>query len=348
MSNPIIEVQGLTKTFKTLKKSSGLWGAMKGLFSRKYEVKRAVDDISFSIDPGEMVGYIGANGAGKSTTIKMMSGILTPTSGQCLVNGLIPYKQRTQNAQQIGVVFGQKTQLWWDLPLRETFSILKEIYQVPKKDFEKRYALLEEVLGLKEFVTSPVRTLSLGQRMRADLASSLLHNPKVLFLDEPTIGLDVVVKEKILQTIKTINQEEGTTLILTTHDMRDIEELCSRIIIIDEGRIMFDGSIDEIKNQYGYNRILTMEARITQGFESFPLVKRLSLNEEDIFQEVEDGRLKVRFDRRKVKAADVLGLVMKEFGVVDMSIQETPIEDIVKELYRKGLGSRSVEEKENA
>jgi ABC-2 type transport system ATP-binding protein len=339
----MIEAKNLSKHFKTLKKEPGFLGAVKGLFSRKYDVKKAVDGISFEIDKGEMVGYIGANGAGKSTTIKMMTGILTPTSGECTVGGLIPYKNRQKNARQIGVVFGQKTQLWWDLPLSETFSILKEIYRVEEKAFNERYAFLDEVLGLKEFLSSPVRTLSLGQRMRADLASALLHNPSVLFLDEPTIGLDVVVKEKILAAIKNINKEYGTTLILTTHDMADIEELCSRIIIIDEGQIMFDGSLEEIKNRYGYNRILKMEARNHQEFSDFPLGQKLGLGEKDIRHWLEDGSLFVRFDRRKTTAASILDLTLKPFGVMDMSIQETPIEDIVKQLYKKGLREEGAE-----
>jgi ABC-2 type transport system ATP-binding protein len=334
----MIEAKNLSKHFKTLKKEPGFMGAVKGLFSRKYKVKKAVDGISFRIEKGEMVGYIGANGAGKSTTIKMMTGILTPTGGECTVNGLVPYKNRQKNARQIGVVFGQKTQLWWDLPLSETFSILKEIYRVPDKAFQERYAFLEEVLGLKEFLSSPVRTLSLGQRMRADLASALLHNPSVLFLDEPTIGLDVVVKEKILAAIKTINKEYGTTLILTTHDMADIEELCSRIIIIDQGQIMFDGSLEDIKNRYGYNRILKMEARSMEDFDAFPLGKKLGLNTKELSHWTEEGSLYVRFDRRKTTAANVLDLVLKPFGILDMSILETPIEDIVKQLYKHGLG----------
>lgn len=331
----MILAKNLSKHFKTLQKPSGFWGAVKGLFSRKYTLKKAVDEISFHIKEGEMVGYIGANGAGKSTTIKMMTGILTPTSGECIVGGLVPYQSRQKNAQQIGVVFGQKTQLWWDLPLSETFTILREIYQVPEKDFQERFAFLDEVLGLSEFLSSPVRTLSLGQRMRADLASSLLHNPKVLFLDEPTIGLDLVVKERILAAIKEINRKFKTTLILTTHDMADIEELCSRIIIIDRGKIMFDGSLDRIKEQYGYNRILKMEARITQGFQDFPIASNLDIPQKSIDQWVEEGSLLVRFDRRKTSATDILGLLMKPFAVQDISIQETPIEEIVKDLYRQ-------------
>ena len=234
MNENLIELNNVRKEFVTAKHYPGFKGAVKGLFSKETVTKTAVDDISFAIQEGEMVGYIGSNGAGKSTTIKMMSGILTPTSGTCVVNGLEPYRERKRNAKNIGVVFGQRTQLWWDLPLGETYTVLKEIYEVRKEDFEERMGFLNEVLNLQEFIHSTVRTLSLGQRMRADLAAALLHNPKVLYLDEPTIGLDVVVKDRIRQAIREINQKYNTTVILTTHDLNDIEELCQRIIIIEK------------------------------------------------------------------------------------------------------------------
>lgn len=237
----MITVENLTKEFKSYKKNPGFKGTVKGLFSREVVIKKAVDNISFHIDKGEIVGYIGSNGAGKSTTIKMMTGILVPTAGRCVVNGIIPYENRMENAQQIGVVFGQRTQLWWDLPLTETFTILKEIYNVSDQDFKERMAFLDQVLNLSEFINNTVRTLSLGQRMRADLGAALLHNPKVLYLDEPTIGLDVVVKENIRLAIKEINREFKTTVVLTTHDLGDIEELCNRIIIIDAGKKIYDG-----------------------------------------------------------------------------------------------------------
>lgn len=206
-----------------------------------------MDQISFEIEKGEIVGYIGANGAGKSTIIKKMTGILTPTSGQVTVDGSIPYENRQKNAMDIGVVFGQRTQLWWDLPLTETFSLPKEIYDVSDEVFNERMEFLNEILELKPFLLSLVRTLSLGQRMRADIAAALIHNPKVIYLDEPTIGLDVIVKENVRRAIKEINQKYGTTIILTTHDLSDIEELCQRIIIIDEGKKIYDGSLEEIK-----------------------------------------------------------------------------------------------------
>lgn len=247
----MIEVNHVSKEFVSPKKYPGLKGAIKGLFSNEKVTKVAVDDISFKINDGEIVGYIGSNGAGKSTTIKMMTGILNPTKGECLVNGVNPSKKRMDNAKNIGVVFGQRTQLWWDLPLSESFTILKEIYDVSDEEYKERMSFLNEVLGLTEFFDRPVRTLSLGQRMRADLGASLIHNPKVLYLDEPTIGLDLVVKDKIRDAIKEINERYNTTVILTTHDIGDIEELCSRIIIIDQGKKIYDGTLDKLKRTYG-------------------------------------------------------------------------------------------------
>lgn len=246
----MIEVNHISKEFVSPKKYPGLKGAIKGLFSKEKVIKKAVDDISFQIQDGEIVGYIGSNGAGKSTTIKMMTGILTPTTGNCIVNGVDPNKKRKENAQNIGVVFGQRTQLWWDLPLSESFTILKEIYNVSEEEYKKQMEFLNEVLELSEFFDRPVRNLSLGQRMRADLGAALLHNPKVLYLDEPTIGLDVLVKDNIRKAIKEINEKYHTTVILTTHDIGDIEELCDRIIIIDEGKKIYDGGIEELKASY--------------------------------------------------------------------------------------------------
>ena len=255
----MIEVNHVSKEFISPKKYPGLKGAIKGLFAREKVKKVAVDDISFTIGDGEIVGYIGSNGAGKSTTIKMMTGILRPTSGNILVNGIDPSQNRKENASNIGVVFGQRTQLWWDLPLSESFTILKEIYDVSDEDYQTRMEFINGVLELSEFFDRPVRTLSLGQRMRADLGAALLHNPKVLYLDEPTIGLDIVVKDNIRKAIRQINQQHDTTVILTTHDIGDIEELCSRIIIIDEGRKIYDGTLQHLRDTYGTHRIIRME-----------------------------------------------------------------------------------------
>lgn len=331
----MIVAEHLTKHFTVVKKEKGLGGAFRSLFERKNETIRAVEDVNFEIGDGEMVGYIGANGAGKSTTIKMMTGILTPTSGRCEVNGLVPYEKRVENAKSIGVVFGQKTQLWWDLPLRETYSILKEIYCVDDRDFAERYDFLNGILGLEEFSRIAVRSLSLGQRMRADLASALLHQPKVLFLDEPTIGLDVMVKQKIREAIREINGRFGTTLILTTHDLNDIEELCSRIIIIDKGRLLYDGSIRAIKDKFGFVRTMQIETREAGAMDGLNAGKMFGLPEEDLSMSNSEGRYLIRFNRNKITAGEILGKLMKKVSVLDMSIQDIEIEDIVKKIYSR-------------
>ncbi len=330
----MIIAENLTKDFTISKKDPGFLGTVKGLFMPRKEIKRAVDDISFTIPTGEMVGYIGANGAGKSTTIKMLTGILNPTSGRAEVHGLVPYKDRQKNARQIGVVFGQRTQLWWDLPLGETFSILREIYEVPKDEAASRMKYLNEVLALEEFISQPVRTLSLGQRMRADLAASLLHNPRVLFLDEPTIGLDIVVKDKVLSAIKDINRQYGTTVILTTHNMDDIEQLCSRVIIIDEGKKVHDGSLLQIKQTYGYMKSLVMEIRDTEKAAVLKLNDHFKLEETDLSSEIKENTLTLRFNSLKIKASELLFYVMQQLPVLDMKVMETDIEDIVKEIYQ--------------
>ena len=333
----MIEAVGITKDFKSYKKYPGLKGAVKSLFSRETVIKRAVDDISFSIRKGEIVGYIGANGAGKSTTIKIMSGILVPTAGHCEVAGLVPYKNRTANARNIGVVFGQRTQLWWDLPLTETFTILKEIYDVPESDFKRRMEYLNNILGLEEFASSTVRTLSLGQRMRADLAASLLHNPPVLYLDEPTIGLDIAVKDKIRQAIREINAEYQTTIVLTTHDLRDIEMLCSRIIIIDEGRMVYDGSLEQIKTRFGRKGVLVIEPDDQKDFDALDITGRFKDRDGAITCATDEGRATVTFDKNKLSAAELLGYILSRTTLSDISIGETSIEDIVKQIYTEGI-----------
>ena len=247
----MIKVENLKKEFQKTIKDPGLKGSVKSLFHKKTEIVKAVDGITFDVDEGEILGFIGPNGAGKSTAIKMLTGILTPTSGTLEINGQIPYKNRKNYVKEIGVVFGQRTQLWWDLPLVESFSVLKEIYKIEPNKFKDRMEFLNNVLELEPFIKSPVRTLSLGQRMRADIAASMLHSPKVLFLDEPTIGLDVVVKDNIRNAIKEINENDKTTIILTTHDLSDIELLCKRIVMIDKGKIVYDGDIDAMKEKFG-------------------------------------------------------------------------------------------------
>lgn len=335
MSENVIELKNVRKEFVSTKHYPGLKGAVRGLFTREKETKVAVDDISLDIKAGEMVGYIGSNGAGKSTTIKIMSGILTPTSGTCMVNGLEPYRNRKNNAQNIGVVFGQRTQLWWDLPLSETYTVLKEIYEVNDSDFKERMNFFHEVLGLQEFIHSTVRTLSLGQRMRADLAAALLHNPKVLYLDEPTIGLDIMVKDKIRQAIREINEKYHTTVILTTHDLNDIEELCKRIVIIDAGRKIYDSTLEQLKRDYGNYCSILFEWKEIPDQASL-----LRLQDPDKGLTVSDHEkgTHVSFSKNQMTVADVISRVMHIAEVKDIEIKETELTDIVKEIYQHGQG----------
>lgn len=331
----MIEVKNLKREFKMNKKYPGFKGAIKSFFSREYTIKTAVDNISFNIDDGEVVGYIVANGAGKSTTIKMMTGILTPTSGSVLVNGIVPYENREENAKSIGVVFGQKTQLWWDLPLSETFSLLKDIYDVGDKKFKERMDFLNETLGLKDFMLSPVRTLSLGQRMRADLAAAFIHNPKVIYLDEPTIGLDVVVKDNVRKAIKKINEDYGTTIILTTHDSNDIEELCNRIIIIDNGKKIYDGGLNEIKEKYGYMTSIEAQMKEKVKLEEINFIKELDVQNIEI--KVIENKINITFNKNNISAADIIEKLIGKFHILDFSIKEISIEDIVKKIYKSGV-----------
>lgn len=340
----MIDVTHISKDFISPKKYPGLKGAIKGLFSSEKVIKNAVKDISFHIDKGEIVGYIGSNGAGKSTTIKMMTGILTPTSGECIANGINPSKDRKANAANIGVVFGQRTQLWWDLPLSESFSILKEIYDVSDEDYKERMKFLDEVLDLKEFMDRPVRTLSLGQRMRGDLGAALLHNPKVLYLDEPTIGLDLVVKDNMRKAIKKINEMYQTTIILTTHDIGDIEELCNRIIIIDNGTKIYDGSLDKLKSIYGSKRKISVEVKHSDSLNTLSISSKLNLPPEKCITEYDEKShtLHVTFDKHQIQTPDVLSSIMEMTDIKDVTIQETELSEIVKEIYNHGVMEETV------
>lgn len=327
----MIKVEHLRKDFKKSVKQPGLKGSIKSLIKPEVEIFQAVKDISFEVPKGQIMGFIGANGAGKSTTIKMLTGILTPSSGFCEINNQNPQKNRTKYVKDIGVVFGQRTQLWWDLALQETYSVLKEIYNVTEKDFQKRMAFLNEVLELQEFINDPVRTLSLGQRMRADIAASLLHNPKVLFLDEPTIGLDVAVKDNIRRAITQINREEQTTIILTTHDLNDIELLANRIFMIDKGEKMFDGSVEELKQTFGkiheINFVLTEPSMI--NYQPFP----------DVEVEAEGLQIKLRFDVTKYNVPDLLSYTMSHAPVKDISVKDADIEEIIRRFFRKEISN---------
>ena len=331
----MIHVNELRKEFKKAVKEPGLKGSVKALFKPEHEIITAVDNISFHVPKGEILGFIGPNGAGKSTVIKMLTGILTPTSGTCEINGFIPQKNRKKYVKEIGVVFGQRTQLWWDLALRETYSVLKEIYDVPENEFKSRMAFLNEVLELDDFIGSPVRTLSLGQRMRADIAASLLHNPKVLFLDEPTIGLDVVVKDNIRNAIKKINAEEGTTVILTTHDLSDIELLCNRIVMIDKGKKVFDGQISTLKSEFGQMRDLNFELTDTNDFSKLMYQSHFGVSEDDVELKNEGASVSLRFNSDKISVEDVLSYTLATVHVKDINLKDADIEEIIRRLYRQ-------------
>ncbi|HER1268787.1 TPA: ATP-binding cassette domain-containing protein [Streptococcus pyogenes] len=328
----MIEVSHLQKNFSKTIKEPGLKGALKSFVHPQREIFEAVKDLSFEVPKGQILGFIGANGAGKSTTIKMLTGILKPTSGYCRINGKIPQDNRQDYVRDIGAVFGQRTQLWWDLALQETYVVLKEIYDVPEKAFRKRMDFLNEVLDLNEFIKDPVRTLSLGQRMRADIAASLLHNPKVLFLDEPTIGLDVSVKDNIRRAITQINQEEETTILLTTHDLSDIEQLCDRIIMIDKGQEIFDGTVTQLKQSFGKMKSLSFELRpgqeqVVSQFMGLP----------DITVERHELSLDIQYDSSCYQTADIIQKTMADFAVRDLKMTDVDIEDIVRRFYRKEL-----------
>ena len=324
----LIEVKNLKKEFKKPVRKEGVIGYIKSLFSRKYTSLYAVNDVSFSIDQGEIVGYIGANGAGKSTTVKMMCGILHPTSGSVTIDNKDILKYRKQINKEIGVVFGQKTQLWWDIPLIETFKILKSIYEISDEDYNERFKFLSDLLDLNDFLDQNVRSLSLGQRMRADFAASLIHNPKILYLDEPTIGLDVLVKDKIRKAIKILNKKYKTTIILTTHDMKDIEELCSRIIIIDKGKILYDGNLENIKYKFG--NIKTIIFKNNTKFNKDELIKefkKISIKEND------SNDILISFSLNEVNLDNLLLSLINKYKVEDFKINDISIEDITKELY---------------
>ncbi len=338
----MIHVSELKKIFRSPKIESGFGGAVKSLFSRKFDEKVAVDNISFDIAAGEIVGYLGPNGAGKSTTIKMVTGILTPDAGSVVVDGRIPYQERIANAQHIGVVFGQRTQLWWDLPLTETFGILRKMYRVPQAVWDTRLKLLREVLGLDEFMGRTVRTLSLGQRMRADLAAAMAHAPKVLYLDEPTIGLDIVVKDQIRKAIKDFRDENGITVMLTTHDMGDIEELCPRILVIDQGKLIYDGSIDYLRAKYGTMRELHLSVRDGSELDLPALKESLAPGEKGIELSMQNNTLVITHDSTRV---DTVRLIPEALALVpsqDIRILETPVAEIIKRIYRDGMGEGAV------
>lgn len=324
---PIIRTRALRKVFRTVQRAPGAAGALRTLFSRTYEDKVAVSGVDMDIERGELVGYIGPNGAGKSTTIKMLTGILVPTSGTIEVAGIVPYEHRRQNARNIGVVFGQRSQLYWDLPLIESFELLRAIYNVPEDRYQHNLRTFTEILEMEPFIRTPVRQLSLGQRMRGDFAAALLHDPQIVYLDEPTIGLDVIAKEAIRDFVRHINEERRATVILTTHDLADVERLCRRIIIIDTGTVIYDGGIEHIKEQYGTHRtlILTLTAPHPN-----PLLDGAEIVSN------EHGLVSYRFDRRRVRADQLIRQATERYELRDVTLEEPDLESIIRRIYLEG------------
>ena len=323
----IIEAVALRKVFRSHERQSGIGGAIAALFTRSYVDKVAVDDISFSLEPGELVGYIGPNGAGKSTTIKMLTGILVPTSGVLRVAGIVPHTHRMANAANIGVVFGQRSQLYWDLPLRESFELLRAIYDVPRDRYLQNMKHFAEILDLDRFLSTPVRQLSLGERMRGDFAAAMLHDPKIVYLDEPTIGLDVVAKEAIREFIGTVNRERGTTVILTTHDLADVERLSRRIILIDDGTVIYDGSLERLRDEYGTHR--TLVVNLAEPYPDFEVAGTEIVSREA-------NLVRLRFNRREITAEALIRRVTEHYHITDVSIIEPDIESIVRTIYLEG------------
>ncbi|HYL69386.1 MAG TPA: ATP-binding cassette domain-containing protein [Candidatus Limnocylindria bacterium] len=325
----LIYVNDLCKHFRTFHRREGVWGSIQNLFVRDYKKVAAVDRVSFSIERGEMVGYIGPNGAGKSTTIKMLTGILVPTSGEIRINGYVPFRQRRQYVKTIGVVFGQRTQLWWDIAVIESFKLLRRIYDVPQRDFEARMERFDQILNIRDYLHTPVRKLSLGERMRCDLAAALLHNPPLLFLDEPTIGLDVVAKDHIRQFLRAINREFRTTVLLTTHDLDDIEELCRRIMIIDHGRVLYDGPLADLKQRLLRTKQIKFVLKDRAQAGGMAAFCRDGLEAE----QVDELTYRIRFDRVKVSTSDLIRQILANVEVRDLLIEDEPIEEIVKRIY---------------
>jgi ABC-2 type transport system ATP-binding protein len=329
----LIEVADLVKEFRSFDRKEGLRGAIENLFVRKHKIIRAVDRISFEIPAGEMVGYIGPNGAGKSTTIKMLTGILMPTAGNIVSNGFRPFADRTRYTRTIGVVFGQRTQLWWDIAVVESLRLLKNIYGVSNSDYTARLKEFDEVLEIGRYLSTPVRKLSLGERMRCDVAAALMHNPPILFLDEPTIGLDIVAKDHIRAFLKRMNREQGTTVLLTTHDLAEIEELCARLMVIDKGRLLFDGPLDKLK------RRLWRDTAIKFDLKDRDQAQRLMTFSLSGVTLERPGELTVRlrFPRESHSTADIIRRVINWVEVLDIAIEAQSIEEVVKEIYTGNL-----------
>jgi ABC-2 type transport system ATP-binding protein len=323
----VIEVQGLTKSFRTYKKKPGLAGAVKGLFHREYEMTVAVKDVRFTIEEGELVGFLGPNGAGKTTTLKMLSGLLYPTSGAARVLGYVPWERKDGYRRQFALLLGQKNQLWWDLPARESLELNARIYGIPKDSFERIVAEMTELLAVKDKLNVMVRELSLGERMKMELIASLLHQPKILFLDEPTIGLDVVSQKTVREFLRHHNATRKTTIVLTSHYMADIQELCQRVIIIDHGKIFFDGRLSEVLDRFADFKVITIQC---DGGGRCPADNLKKYGE---VVEHSDAAIKLKVKRDRV--IPVCKALLDELPVSDIDIQEVPIEDIIRQIFAR-------------
>ncbi|MEY8313121.1 ATP-binding cassette domain-containing protein [Oscillospiraceae bacterium 42-9] len=319
-----IEVTNLCKEYRIAKQEKGITGAVKSLFHREYTVKEAVKNVSFSLDKGEVVGYIGPNGAGKSTTIKMLSGVLLPTSGVAKIGDIIPYENRKENAKRIGVVFGQRSQLYWDLPISDTFDLYESLYSVPRERFRENCKYFTELLDMNDFINQPVRQLSLGQKMKANIAIALLHDPEVLYLDEPTIGLDVTSKKVLRDALKSINAERKTTIILTTHDMDDIEAVCQRLIMIDQGQKLFDGTLEDFRSKYNDGFTVKLE---------FDSVSPAWVESEDYELLEQSERHWIIKARTEMTSKDIMIDMIGKYDPTNLYVQEERIEDIVRRAY---------------
>ena len=325
----IIEVKDLVKTYKIIEKEDGLVGYFKNLIRPKYKELTAVNHINFEIQKGELVGYIGENGAGKSTTIKMLTGLLTPTSGEIVVNGLVPNEKRIQNNKNIGAVFGQKTQLWWDLPVIESFRLIKKMFKIPENEYRKNLKRFTEILNLEDLLDKQVKNLSLEKKMRCEIAATFLHNPKIVYLDEPTIGLDVFVKENIRKFIKEINKEKKTTVILTTHDLKDIEDVCDRIILLDRGQIIYDGEKQKFKDIYGKYTL----AELIVSSKNLSVKDKLKSNNFEIIEENEN-KMKIKFKHDETTIVKIMNDISEYCVIEDIHMRESELEDILKEIYK--------------
>lgn len=346
---PMIQMTGVHKEFKVVNRREGVRGSILDLFSRDYQILHAVNDVTLTIMPGEMVGYLGPNGAGKSTTIKMMTGILEPTRGEILVNKRVPYKNRTRNAQDIGVVFGQRTQLWWALPVIESFKILKEIYRIPDLEYKDNLEYYDALVGAGSLYHKTVREMSLGQRTLCDILAAFLHNPGVVFMDEPTIGLDVSMKGKIRQLVGSLNERKGTTVILTTHDMGDVDALCKRIVIIDKGKMIYDNDIEHLQQYFGAyrtmkiqfcrkteeleNKVLEKQAKEVEKWllEKFPLAKSTAVS-------VEDKWIQILLNEDEIRMMQAVNCIQDNRRIMDMNLQEITTESVIRKIYEGEAG----------